>query len=356
MGILGPQDFWVVGNKFRFKREDDAAGNCFPLVDFGVVSNVEPATEATTIELFDAGCGIRSKVDEEVTEINESYTVTFRNFSPQNLAFLFLSKPPEELTIASTPVIGAETDSCVKLANLLQVKDAVGNDAFNLASIERVTLMEEVINAVNTAPVVGSQTIDITTGVDKTAVYAVGRQVRIRNNVGLGVDLTVTINATSFAASETTITVDEDIAGMDASGTAAVLLVLGTDYDVESLDLGTICITEGGTVVIEDENLSIDYTPVAISGLRRIRPQSAPLIKGTGYLWFNRGNCAQMTVRIARMSIIPAGANNLGGAEDFADWSATVSVLSTAQDLQLAQGIGTLDAVKGPIPALPCPA
>ncbi len=355
MGILGAQDFWVVGNKFRFKREDDAAGNCFPLVDFGVVSNTEPTTEATTIELFDAGCGLRIKVDEEVTEVNESYTVTFRNFSPQNLAFLFLSNPPEDLTIADTPVTGADSDACVKLGSLVQVNNAAGDPAYNLASVQLVTLMEEVILAANDVPAVGSQTIDITTTTDKTAIYAVGRTVRIRGNTGLGVDTTVTINATSFAATETTITVDEDITGITNDGTAGLILILDTDWSVENLELGSICILLGGFAV-EDENVSIDYTPVAITGLRRIRPQSAPIIKGTGYLWFNRGNCGQMSVRTARMSITPSGSNNLGGAEDFADWSATVSVLSTALDIQLGNGIGTLDQVKGAIPVAQCPA
>lgn len=353
MGVLGFQDYWVVGNKFRFKRENDAEGNCFPLVDFGTVSNVEPATEATTIELFDAGCGIRTKVDEEVTEVNESYTVTFQNFSPTNLAFLFLSNPPEDLTIANTPVVGAATDSCVRLGNILQVQDLAGNAAFNIESVDLVTLEVDAITGFDIAGGIGSMEIEIEPGSDLSAQYAVGRQVRIRGNALS--DTTVTINAVVYSDPTLTITVDEDITGIDATGSIGVLLTAGTDYDVESLDLGSLCIIADSTFIIEDEGLAVDYTPVAITGLRRVRPQSAPLIKGTGYLWFNRGNCAQMTVRIARMSISPAGASNLGGAEDFADWSATVSVLSTAEDIQLGNGVGTLDAVKGAVPALPCP-
>lgn len=76
------------------------------------------------------------------------------------------------------------------------------------------------IAAVDTAGGVGNMTISISTGEDDTDILAPGRTVVIRDNVGLGVNNVTyaTINNVVYADPVNTITVDEDISGIDVSG------------------------------------------------------------------------------------------------------------------------------------------
>ena len=100
MALVGMQDVWVTGSRFYFDR-DDTTNNY--LLDLGTVDTANPSMEVSKIELKDGDGGRLVTINSEVTEINESYELTVKNFNTEALATLFLASEPSALNQAPAP-------------------------------------------------------------------------------------------------------------------------------------------------------------------------------------------------------------------------------------------------------------
>jgi hypothetical protein len=103
-------------------------------------------------------------------------------------------------------------------------------------------------------------------------------------------------------------------------------LVEGTDWEVVSLERGIIKMTGWAGPAA---NISITYTPRAISGSRLLNPQTGQGCQstiGTGLIVWGRCGNREQTVREARMQISPGGADF--GNENFSTGTIRLSVLT----------------------------
>jgi hypothetical protein len=94
-GIVGTQDHWVVGSRFFFKPESSISDR---IIDIGTVNTVNPAIEPTKVDLRDSGSGFSKIIDSTLTDIAESFEITTKNFSRDNLSYLFVSSAAKELS------------------------------------------------------------------------------------------------------------------------------------------------------------------------------------------------------------------------------------------------------------------
>lgn len=343
MSLVGPQNYWVVGSRCRFKREATDTQK-FPLQDLGTVQTVEPGNEVTTIELNDPGCGILVKVDEAVTQIDETYVLTLNNFAPDVLQYLFLSTPAVEYTRTETPHADGSGD-CGFQGQLVQVLNAAGEAEFNLKSVEAVRFAADIVG-IDITGGIGSMTFDLDGDYSNMATVTT---LVLTGNSFAGPVTTNAISAFDAVTGLTTITVDEDITTGDAAGTVSFVTVENTDWAIDARDFGTIKIITGGNL-FDGATLEIDYTNNAVSGERQLKPQSASIIRGEMLLFFNRGNCEEISVRRAQVTLSPTSFDT-AGTEDYASWQLNVSVISTQEELLAGDGIGDFTYVKGDMPA-----
>lgn len=94
-GIVGTQDLWVVGSRFFFKPDNL---NSDRIIDIGTINTVNPAIEPTKVDLRDSGSGFSKIIDSTLTDVSESFEITTKNFSRDNLSYLFVSADAKELT------------------------------------------------------------------------------------------------------------------------------------------------------------------------------------------------------------------------------------------------------------------
>ena len=93
-GIVGTQDLWVVGSRFYFKPVSDTSDR---IIDIGTINTVNPAIEPTKVDLRDSGSGFSKIIDSTLTDVSESFEITTKNFSRDNLSYLFVSATPKEM-------------------------------------------------------------------------------------------------------------------------------------------------------------------------------------------------------------------------------------------------------------------
>lgn len=118
------------------------------------------------------------------------------------------------------------------------------------------------------------------------------------------------------------------------------------DYEVVSLTRGIIRIVEGSTIVENDEIL-VSITPVALAGKRLAKPLSgAGSIDGRLFLIYGREGNADQTVREVKATLTPSGAAIT--ADEFSTAQFTLKILS---DLATpAQPAGRLLHFLGDVP------
>lgn len=143
------------------------------------------------------------------------------------------------------------------------------------------------------------------------------------------------------------ITSIEDVT-LDPDGTPTAL-TLDTDYEETNLARGIIKILANGTTgSLGDEiELDIDYTPTALSGARKLLPQKAQQIQGTGYIFFGRDNNGRQTVRYAEMVLTPS--SSAVQVEDYSNMTFSASVLS--DPVEITEPAGQMLDFLGDLPA-----
>ncbi len=106
----------------------------------------------------------------------------------------------------------------------------------------------------------------------------------------------------------------------------AITYVLDTDYEVVDLARGLIRILVTPGAIVENDELLIDFTPVAVSGKRMVKPQTQNNIEGELFLFYSRDGCDEQSVRHARVSITPASSTI--SSEDFSSMTFNITILS----------------------------
>lgn len=106
--------------------------------------------------------------------------------------------------------------------------------------------------------------------------------------------------------------------------TGSPTYVEDTDYKVTSLSRGIIEIMSGGSIS-DGDTIKVTTTSNSVSGTRLVYPQSAGVIKGTGYIFWGRENNAEQTVREFTCSLQTSGATI--GMDDYSEFTLTANVI-----------------------------
>ena len=358
MAAVGFQDFWVVGSRFYFKR-NDVSGVKQPSIDLGVITQCTPTITPTKIELKDTDGGTKRLVDERVTEIVESYDITCANLNLDNLSLILLGTAPT--TFTQTAQHKRVTTYC-HAGRLVKVidSDTAGTPLYSLGAIAGILSAQPSAGVftvgVLTTIVASTKTLTITAGTasdfdagDKIVVPGTGlanianaRTYTVVSASGAGpVNIVV---SESPAANETAIT--GELIYKNDTGDTGTVYSQDVDWEVVSTDRGFVRIKEGGTIAA-DGNLCIVFSTAAVSGKRLVLPQTAGgEIKGTGFLIFGRGGNAEQTVRECSVSITPSSTNF--SIDDYSNFVLSVKVIT---DPTSATPAGRLYQFKGTLPS-----
>lgn len=173
-GILGSQDLWIVGSRFMFQPNWYATGGTTSLshrlIDIGTIDTASPTINPTKIELRDGASGVRKIIDTTITEMNESYEITTKNFSRDNLSVLFFSSAPKTVTDEAGAGVGECTiylPNAAPLGTLFQLRNNSGTTFTNIPAFG-VTTITNTTGVVTTTPVV----VDAAMGIWKTGAAA----------------------------------------------------------------------------------------------------------------------------------------------------------------------------------------
>lgn len=140
------------------------------------------------------------------------------------------------------------------------------------------------------------------------------------------------------------------ITTIDSINTAALgagtPLVLGTDYELVSLERGLIRILPGSVVVATTLDVFITFTPRLIAGKRLVIPNTTSgVLQGQGMLVYGRENNVEQTARIARFSVTPQSPNL-----SITEYSSLVFGLSVLEEIGEAEPSGRMEYWLGDLP------
>jgi len=355
MSVVGHQDFWVVGSRLYFKR-DDIGGTDQPWMDLGVIEAANPSFELEQLQLEDADGGLKRVVDEAVAKIDETYEIVCNNLNMENLSMLFLADRPEAFTQSA---VEKDVEHDVTAGHLVHIHDddAGLTELFKIRNVLGVTDGGSLTEVTSLDSIVRSTRTMVFDGVDLTTELAAG-EVFIVHEDGLsdtGNAGSYTVVSSSFSV-DTTVIVEQTPGGAaDESGLAASSRVshenAGTIYDptddweIVSKDRGFIRIVDGGA--ISTGTVNIIFMPDAITGLRAFNPQEQQEeVKGECQIFWGREINAAQTVRQMRISITPASTSFT--ADEYSSLTFTVRVLN---DLTATEPAGRVVHFKGDVPS-----
>ena len=290
-GIVGNQDLWIVGSRFYFEAGASGSGK---LVDLGTVDVISPQLTTNIAELKDGDKGILRLLDQSITQIDEVYNITVKNFNLANLNTLFLG--------------GGWTGSSTAVSGSSSAFDAVK------ISLEDINNIGGTINT--------GETITGAGGLYLFQMMASGEPVR--NFVGTGGSLTIG----GIAQTENTNWKWYD----KSRGIIQILSLADSAAGEYSPD---ITVSSGrATALVGGSALDVVYTPNSASygfaGGRIMYPQTATLssLTGTGHIYWTRNNGEYMTARSFPCQIQPAGAAL--SSDDYSSWNLSVTVLANS--------------------------
>lgn len=352
MGVIGFQDFWVVGARAYFKRDTDAAGVQYAGVDLGVIDQITPNVSTEKLTLDDTDGGIKRRIDEAVVGITEEYQIRCKNLSLRNLALSLLANPASDFTQSQaekTVSIRAFPGQLLFTHDSDTPKTRLFNiEAFGglYTGVVATKVLTSIVKATKTIKITGDQTAVAGLAPGKVMIVQRVGLTNVKNSQAYTI-VTRTLNggSTDFVVEQEPASDEAAITGQITHENGGTVYKQGVDFDIVSLNRGTIRIKSGGLIIAEQE-LSAIFTTAAISGKRLIKPQSLKgQFKGVMELWFGRGNNAEQTVREARVSLAPAGMEL--SIDDFGSLSFTATVLGDITSTDVA---GRMVHVLGNVP------
>ena len=290
-GIVGTQDLWIVGSRFYFEQGTRGSGK---MIDLGTVDVISPQLTTNIAELKDGDKGILRLLDQSITQIDEVYNITIKNFNLTNLNTLFLGGG---WTGSSTAVTG------------------------NSSAFDTLKLSLEDINNIG-GTINSGESITGAGGLYLFQMTAGGEPVR--NFVGTGG--TLTIGGITQVENTNWKWYDK------SRGIIQILTLADSAASEYSPD-----ITFSGnraTAFSSGSSIELIFTPSSAAfgfGAGRVMyPQTATLssLSGTGHVYWTRNNGEYMTARSFPCQIQPAGAAL--SADDYSSWTLAVTVLANS--------------------------
>jgi len=299
-GLVGSQDYWIVGSRFYF--EPNLSGTTTrsgEMIDLGTVDTISPQIATNIAELKDAESGVIRLVDQGLVSIDETYSITVKNFNFRNLQILFAGKPQAE-TQAANLVPASITLSSEELSR---------TPSGNSGSIIKPTGGYLLVQLRDTN---GNPLRNFTTSSSLTATA----------NIGIGgasAGLTKDTHWTWWDAPKGIIRIINLPAG---SGGYAGMTVTG--------GVITAYPTAGFTITFSAG------TGLGYSGNRVIYPQSATLsdLTGNAHIYWTRNNGQDVSARTFACQIQPAGSSLT--TDDYSSWTLTVTALATGSSTEIA--------------------
>ena len=132
-GVVGQQEYWIVGSRFYFQKDDDTYYKA--LFDLGTIKVVSPSVQTTSVDLVDSDGGSQKVVDSTLIKATESYDITCNNHTLDNLALLFMSAEPDNFTQAATVLTNVAHKAVIGAGKMIKLHDASGNWLYSVASI-----------------------------------------------------------------------------------------------------------------------------------------------------------------------------------------------------------------------------
>lgn len=354
MGYVGIQDFWVVGSRFFFKRQP-IDGVDQPWIDFGVIQEAAPTLTVEKLELEDPDGGRKVLVDETTAKVTEAYNLKCSNFSIPNQEILFLAGPAEAASQTGATLTGVDHEAYV--GQISKMLDSAGEKIYNATSFNGITIAGATLGSTLTIVDINAVTGKITLDTGEAVGLSPGDPIMVFDtnltdlaNAGTyEIDSISTDVLTLIPASAAQLSSSQDMSSSNGalkSGTAGELYIKGVDYEVTSFDRGFFRMIGGGAFVA-DATVEVWCAIGAISGTRKIVPQSQTDIKGEALLMFSRDDGDSQSVReIPLLSLTPASPNLT--ADAYSDWSVEAKVLS---DPSLSEPVGDLVYFKGNLPS-----
>lgn len=357
MGVVGHQQFLQVGGRVFFKRDNDSAGNQFAYRDLGIIDSLALNVSKEDVKLYDTEGGKKVLIDEAVVKQEESYEARIRNLSMRNLAIALLANDPVDFAQSQTEKTQAirafpgdllfthDSDSA---KTRLYKLDAFGGIYTGTVFGDKV--LESIDVATKTLKLTGDQTAVGGLAPTKSIIVKRAGLTNIKNsNTYRIVSRTLNAGKTDLVVEETPEANESGITGSIIHENAGVVYRRDVDWELRKngLDYGSVRIKSGGAISTE-QDVTCVFTIAAISGKRKITPQSLTgAFKGTCEIWLGSDNNDYVTVREARVSITPNGAEL--SIDDFSTITLGIAVLS---DITVTTSAGRMIQVKGTLPAV----
>lgn len=357
MSVVGHQDFWVVGSRLYFKRDDISAVDQ-PWQDLGVIEAANPNFELEKLTLEDADGGLKRVVDESVAKIDETYEIVCNNINMENFSMMFLADRPESFIQAAVEKIVAHTVVAGHLEHIHDDDDEA-TELFKIRSILGITDGGTLTEITTLGDITRSTRNFQFIGVDTSALITTG-DVFIIHEDGLA----DTDNAGSYTCvtsvfdnPDSTVIVEQtpqgavDEAAIEGTTrvsyeNAGVIYDPTDDWEIVSKDRGFVRIIDGGA--ISSGAATIIFMPDAVTGIRAFNPQEAQdEVKGECLIFWGRSINAEQTARQMRISLTPSATNLT--ADEYSSITFTVRVLN---DLTANEPAGRVVHFKGDVPAL----
>ena len=296
-GIVGTQDLWIVGSRFYFEQGTRGSGK---MVDLGTVDVISPQITTNIAELKDGEKGIQRLLDQSITQIDEVYNITIKNFNLANLNTLFLGGGWS----GSSTVVSASSSAFDTLKLSLEDINNIGG-------------------RINTTP------DEVITGAGGVYLFQMtSSSENIRNFVGTGGSLTIggvtQVEGTNWKWYDKSRGLIQIITLADSGGASGA-----TEYSPD------ITFSSGrATAFATGTSIALLFTPSSATfgfGAGRVMyPQTASLgnLAGTGHVYWTRNNGEYMTARSFPCQIQPAGAAL--SADDYSSWTLAVTVLANS--------------------------
>lgn len=291
-GFIGTQDFWIAGSRFFFEKNGKMS-------DFGTIDVVNPEISPSVVDLKDGEKGVLRLLDKALTQVDETYNVTVKNFNLTNLQYLFLGS-----SFTGSAASGANAASTALKAKSISLED---------------------LNNIGTTATVTGQPITGIKGVYLMQLQnAAGENLRNCNSTTL---ITITIGGQAQTQGVHWDFYDR-AKGIIRINTIGAIAVFSPAVTVT----GVVATSIAGSVPLPMVLTTGANAIAGVAANRTMFPQTASLasLQGVGHIYWTRENGANVTVRSFNCQIQPGGVAL--NTTDYSSWTLAVTVLATGTD------------------------
>jgi len=301
-GISGEQDFWIVGSRFYFEPLGANGQRSGEMIDLGTIDAANPEIDAQIVELKDSESGVLRLVSQGLLRVDETYSITVKNFNFRNLQMFFGGKAVSE------------------------------NQAANIIPAPFTLDAEEI-----------SRTT--TNGVTPTGGVLL---VQLRTTEGIPIrNISTTAVASATSNTGNVLQIDVDFRNgtnyVVWDGPKGIIRIVKLDGGGANSFIG-MTVSNGVITAYPATGFTVTFTGhvanTGYSGNRVIYPQTASASDLTGYahIYWTRNNGADVSARTFRCQIQPAG--SALSSEDYSSWNLLVTAIAEVDSAGSAEPVG----------------